>query len=122
MPKIFDNIEQKLLPTLQDTLKVACRADFCVGYFRLSGWQHLDTYIDQLSGGEGNCCRLLVGISVDKPETIPIDNKTAIQSKKKLAAEFRQQLAQTIPSNRIEQTLRRLAQQLRDKNLLLSCF
>ncbi len=122
MPKIFDNIEQKLLPTLQDTLKVACRADFCVGYFRLSGWQHLDTYIDQLSGGEGNCCRLLVGISVDKPETIPIDNKTAIQSKKKLAAEFRQQLAQTIPSNRIEQTLRRLAQQLRDKKVVIKLF
>jgi len=41
MPKIFDNLNQH--PTLQDTLKVAYRADFCIGYFRLSGWQHLDT-------------------------------------------------------------------------------
>ena len=42
MPKIFDNIHQKFLPTLQETIKVAYRADFCIGYFRLSGWQHLD--------------------------------------------------------------------------------
>ena len=28
MPRIFDNIQQKLLPALQDTLKVANRADF----------------------------------------------------------------------------------------------
>ena len=122
MLKIFDNIEEKLLPTLQDTLKVAHRADFCVGYFRLSGWQHLDTYIDKLSGGEGNCCRLLIGISVAKPETIPVDNKTALQLKKKLAAEFRQQLVQMTPTNQIEQTLRRLVQQLQDKKVIVKLF
>jgi len=122
MPKIFDNLEQHLLPTLQETLKVAYRADFCIGYFRLSGWQHLDTYIDNWSGGEGNCCRLLIGIPGAKPETIPIDNQTAIQFKKKLAAEFREQLAQTIPTNREETTLRRLAQQLRDKKLIIKLF
>jgi superfamily II DNA or RNA helicase len=122
MPKIFDNLEQQLLPTLQETLKVAYRADFCIGYFRLSGWQHLDTYIDNFSGGEGNSCRLLIGIPRTKPETIPIDNQTAIQFKKKLAAEFRQQLAQTIPTNREETTLRRLAQQLRDKKVIIKLF
>ncbi|MEK8021572.1 MAG: phospholipase D-like domain-containing protein, partial [Candidatus Parabeggiatoa sp.] len=122
MPKIFDNLEQHLLPTLQDTLKVAHRADFCIGYFRLSGWQHLDSYIDNWNGGAGNCCRLLIGISGEKPESIPIDNQTAIQFKKKLAAEFRQQLAQTIPTNREEATLRRLAQQLRDQKVIIKLF
>lgn len=33
MPRIFDNIDQPLLPALQQTLETATHADFCVGYF-----------------------------------------------------------------------------------------
>jgi len=130
MPRIFDNIEQHLLPALTQTLTVSYRADFCVGYFNLRGWKELDQYVERWPGGEGRCCRLLVGmhrtpqeelrqaLSLSGAET-GIDNPEAVRLKRKLAEEFRHQLMLGAPTNEDEAGLRRLARQLREKKLVV---
>jgi hypothetical protein len=120
MPRIFDNIEQSLLPALKETLDLSDRSDFCVGYFNLRGWKQLDSCIENWSGGEGNCCRLLVGMQRLPAEELrdalslakhdgEIDNQTALKLKKRLAEEFREQLTYGIPTNQDEAGLRKLA-------------
>lgn len=133
MPRIFDNIDLALLPALQETLRVSERADFCVGYFNLRGWKQLDSFVESWAGGDGNCCRLLVGMQrlphdelrhalslLDSPGEI--DNQTAIRIKKRLADEFRQQLTMGAPTNEDEAALRRLAAQLRAKKVVVKLF
>ena len=124
MPTIYDNIQNPLLPELVQTLKAAYRADFCVGYFNLRGWRELDTRIDEWTGGEGAQCRLLIGMHQQPQDDLrqlyrfrdddpPLDNQTALRLKKRLAAEFREQLTQGAPTNADEAGLQRLARQLR---------
>jgi superfamily II DNA or RNA helicase len=133
VPRIFDNIEQALLPALQQTLEMADRADFCVGYFNLRGWKQLDRFIERWSGGEGHCCRLLVGMYQSPADELrnalslahhagDIDNQTALRLKKKLAEEFREQLALGAPTNEDEACLRRLAKQIKTKKVIVKLF
>lgn len=132
MPRIFDNIEQSLLPVLKDTLKVSNRADFCVGYFNLRGWKLLDELIDSWQGDE-NCCRLLVGMqSAPKEElrkafslsgaNVSIDNATVIRLKKRIAEDFREQLTYGTPTNADEAALRRLREQLKAGKVIVKLF
>ncbi|MGB7761492.1 MAG: helicase-related protein [Bryobacteraceae bacterium] len=124
MPRIFDNIDQQLLPTLKTTLCVSHRADFCVGYFNLRGWRQLDEHIEQWSGGEGDCCRLLVGMQTLPQQELAeaysivkrdgeLDQQTAVRLKKSLAGHFRDQLTLGAPTEADEAGLRRLAGQIK---------
>lgn len=133
MPRIFDNIERSLLPALQETLAVSDRADFCVGYFNLRGWKQLDRFVDRWAGGEGHACRLLVGMQRLPEEELRaamslggrdqgIDNQTAIRLKRRLAEEFRQQLAVGVPTNEDETALRRLAAQIKSGKVVVKLF
>lgn len=62
MPRIFDNISNKLLSTLRATLASASHADFCVGYFNLRGWQTLDDMVVGWDPNAGQVCRVLIGM------------------------------------------------------------
>lgn len=135
MPRIFDNIQQDqiLLPALQDTIQVAYRADFCVGYLNLRGWRAIADYIDDWSGAEDNRCRVLVGMQ-RRPEdefreamqqlrdTDRIDNATANRLRKRLAEEFRDQLTIGTPTNEDEVALRQLADQLRNGKVVVKLY
>ncbi len=133
MPRIFDNIDKDLRPALAETLKLSHRADFCVGYFNLRGWRSLDQHIETWPGGEGSCCRLLVGMqnlpheelrrarSLAPAEDL-LDNQAALRLKNRLAAQFREQLTLGAPSNKDEAGLRRLSKQLKAGKLVVKLF
>ena len=133
MPRIFDNIDQHLLGALRETLQVSDRADFCVGYFNLRGWKQLDEYVERWSGGEGNCCRLLVGMQRLPQDELRevmrlssddggMDNQTALRLRQRLAQEFRDQLTVGAPSNEDERALRRLAAQIKGRKVVVKLF
>jgi Helicase conserved C-terminal domain/PLD-like domain len=133
MPRIFDNIDTSLLPALRDTLAVSQRGDFCVGYLNLRGWRLIDDLVEAWPGGEEGCCRLLVGMQRLPQEELRealslgparpgIDLQSAVRLKKRLAEEFRQQLALGAPSDADEAGLRRLAGQLRVGKVVVKLF
>ena len=133
MPRVFDNIDQSFLPALKQTLDLSDRADFCIGYFNLRGWKQLDHCIEDWSGAPDRCARLLVGMQRPPQEELRLamslvdqegrlDNQTVVQLKKKLAAEFREQLTIGAPNNEDEAGLQRLARQIRKKQVVVRLF
>lgn len=132
MPRIFDNIDDHLCVALQDTLGLAHRADFCVGYFNLRGWKEIDDKIGAFEGGGDKCCRLLVGMStapehelrkrLSEYRAAPIDQGEAIRIKRSLAESFKKQLCFGIPTDQDEKGLRRLRDQLKDGKLIVKLY
>lgn len=133
MPRIFDNIEMQLLGALKETIGLSNRSDFCVGFFNLRGWKAIDSAIEHYKGGIGNCVRLLIGMQKPPADELrasysmikndeEMDNQTAMKLKRKLAQEFRDQLTFGIPTNDDEAGLRRLANQIRAKKVVVKLF
>lgn len=134
MPRVFDNIETQLLPALKDSLGISERADFCVGYFNLRGWKALADYVERWAGeGTNERCRLLLGMQKlphdELRESMSLldgrglmDNQAALRLKRRLAEEFRQQLALGAPNNEDEATLQRLARQIRSGKVVVKLF
>lgn len=133
MPQIFDNIERHLLSALAEAMGLSERADFCVGYFNLRGWKQISPLVDRWTGGEGHCCRLLVGMQQVPHDQLKlalnpvkgeqeIDQASAIVLKRKLAQDFRGQLTVGIPTNEDEAGLRRLASQITARKVVVKLF
>ena len=133
MPRILDNLtpDSELRSALQTTLELSDHADFCVGYFNLRGWKHVDSYVEPWSG-DVQRARVLVGMQrlphdqlrealslLDEPA---IDNQTALRLKQRLAEEFRDQLVIGVPTNSDEAALQRLAKQLRAGKVAVKLF
>ncbi len=130
MPRIFDNIEERLLPALQNVARISHRGDFCVGYFNLRGWRQLSEQVEAWAGGETNCCRLLVGMQKLPEEELQeayrllnsdeaLDNQRAVRLKRIVAQKFREQLTIGAPTNADEAGLRRLARQIKDSKVVV---
>ncbi|MDR0315602.1 MAG: hypothetical protein LBH97_01730, partial [Treponema sp.] len=132
MPHIYDNITgDSLAKALNQTLTGAKRADFCIGYFNLRGWNLLFDSVEQLSGSQLDAqyeddtiykARILVGMHKTPQNELEeyyalhptqIDNATANELKKEKIAEFRKQLTIGLPTNAHEATLNKLSRQLR---------
>ena len=133
MPRIFDNIEKHLLTGLSEAMGLSERADFCVGYFNLRGWRQVDAFVEKWTGGDGHCCRLLVGMQRMPQDQLrsamgllktedEIDQGTAMALKRRLAQDFREQLMVGLPTNEDEAGLRRLAAQIDAEKLIVKLF
>jgi superfamily II DNA or RNA helicase len=133
MPRIFDNIALELLPALRQTLEISHRSDFCVGYFNLRGWKAIDGLIEKWAGGDGEQCRLLVGmqrLAQDElriaysllPQQDQISQQAVIRLKRRLAEEFRAQLTFGAPTDDDEAGLRRLSAQLKAGKVVVKLF
>ena len=133
MPRIFDNISDKLLKALQDTLPLSHRADFCVGYFNLRGWKYLETHIEHWAPQSEQTCRLLIGMQATPEDMLRAElsisetdqtmtQQMAAKLKAKLAARFRDQLVIGVPNNDDEKALRCLAEKLKDKRVTVKLY
>lgn len=132
MPTIYDNIDNFLAEELKETLTGSLHSDFCVGYFNLRGWKNVAQIIDEYSGADDNCCRLIVGMQRSAADLLKqklskqnpglVDQAQVVALKRSMAKEFKDQLTFGIPSSSDEVALRQLSQQLKDRKVRVKLF
>ena len=147
MAEIYDNIEKHFCDGLQSILTMGGikRADFCVGYFNLRGWDMVVDNIDNIPGGDvyeknnangrserkQRVCRLLVGMQRPENEIIreyyshcktAVDNDYVSRCKLKMAQQFREQLQLGLPTSKDEQTLQHLSRQLKEGKVCVKLY
>jgi superfamily II DNA or RNA helicase len=142
MPKIIDNQSICLTDELRATLETARRADFCVGYFNLRGWQQLADLVENLPGEKiwevekqddvekHRTVRLLVGMHkapddllrdfFHEPEHLSHEQVEKLQ--KQMAMEFRRQLTVGYPRDTDEVYLKKLCEQIKSGKLAVKLF
>ena len=134
MPNIYDNIDDNLMSGIEAQMKDAERADYCVGYLSLRGWQHIGPIIDHWPGGDKGQLRLLVGMGVNEQHEArqeygvegrgvrENDRRTALKLRDKELKAFRDQLDLEMPSEQAEQALRALASQIRQEKVRIKVY
>ncbi len=134
MPRIYDNMEARLLDALRALLPEATACSFCVGYLNLRGWEGIADFIEHLAGGdEEHCCRVLVGMHRPPEEEMRefqrlhrrqavVDGPTQARLRRSMTQSFRTQLEFGVPTAAAERTLRQLAAQLRSKKVIIRAF
>ena len=133
MPRIFDNIDQKLIEALRATITNSNRADFCVGYFNLRGWRSIDDLIEPWQPESGQICRVLIGMQRPPHDDVKslykiddavdsIDNARASELKRKFAEGLKEQITFGLPTSSDEKGLQRLANQLRSGKVVVKLF
>ena len=134
MPTIYDNINTQLLEGLTNalTMEQAKRADICVGYINLRGWKSIAQAIDKLPGqAEKPPCRLIVGMPGDITQTLrnhyigsdeTATSQVVSEKRKQFTHEIAKQLTIGIPKAEDEKGLRKFADQLRKRTVVVKFF
>ncbi|NBU65766.1 MAG: NgoFVII family restriction endonuclease, partial [Chloroflexia bacterium] len=138
MPTIYDNISHIMLNGVKSHLAGAVRADFCVGYFNIRGWNAIAAEIDNLPGAvitenevaQHRTARILIGMQKAPHEEVresttaakPIDDAFAKRQKTNLAQEFRRQLVQGVPDSAYKATVATLIRQIETQKVVVKLY
>ncbi len=133
MPKIYDNVEEKLLDGLRNVIDGAYRADFCIGYLNLKGWGKLADLTKNFQGKGDKLCRALIGMQRPPEEELRtikslyeqqgiVDGPTRNRLRREMIENFKKQIEFGIPSREAEHSLRQLARQIRAGKVKIKLF